>query len=186
LLRYVVHRIFVMIPTVIAISVVTFVIINLPPGDFLSAQISELQAQGEGVQFERIEYLRELYGLDRPLWERYFHWVWGMLHGDLGWSFEYDRPVTRSDRRQDLLAYGRHLALGTVLFTWIGRLPDRYLLGHVYKYSMGRPRPDLFGLPGPRDAEFPFGADDALPVAKVYFGTDHRRADGAAVSSVSR
>ncbi|MEZ5906125.1 MAG: hypothetical protein R3C69_13840 [Geminicoccaceae bacterium] len=66
MLRYVLHRLIVMIPTVIAISVVTFVIIQLPPGDFLSAQISELQAQGEGPDRAHRVSARAL-RLERPL-----------------------------------------------------------------------------------------------------------------------
>ncbi|MCX7631144.1 MAG: ABC transporter permease, partial [Geminicoccaceae bacterium] len=66
MLRYVFHRVSVMVPTLLTISLLTFVIIQLPPGDFLSTHLAELQAQGEGVQQQKIEYLRQLYGLDQP------------------------------------------------------------------------------------------------------------------------
>jgi peptide/nickel transport system permease protein len=167
LLRYVLHRLLVMIPTVVAISVATFVIINLPPGDFLSAQISELQAQGEGVQTERIEYLRELYGLDRPLWERYLHWVWGMLHGDLGWSFEYDRPVTEVIGDRIFLTVV--ISLATVIFTWIVAFPIA-IYSATHKYSWGDHGLTLLGFLGLATPNFLL-ALVMLYFANVWFGT---------------
>ena len=56
-----------MVPTLIVISIVVFTIIQLPPGDYLESYIAELQAQGEGVDPQKIEFLREQYGLDQPL-----------------------------------------------------------------------------------------------------------------------
>lgn len=117
MLRYSVHRLLMMIPTLLLISIVTFTIIQLPPGDFLSAQLAELQAQGEALQRAKIDYLRQLYGLDRPLWEQYLYWLWGLLHGDLGWSFEYDRPVTEVIGDRLFLTF--MLSFATVLFTWL-------------------------------------------------------------------
>lgn len=156
-----------MIPTVIAISVVTFIIINLPPGDFLSAQISELQAQGEGVQLERIEYLRELYGLDRPLWQQYFHWVWGMLHGDLGWSFEYDRPVTEVIGDKIFLTVV--ISFATVIFTWMVAFPIA-IYSATHKYSWGDHGLTLLGFLGLATPNFLL-ALVMLYFANVWFGT---------------
>ena len=68
---YIVHRMLIMIPTLLAISVLVFIIIQLPPGDYLSNQIQELKAQGETAALEKIEFLREQYGLDRPMVEQY-------------------------------------------------------------------------------------------------------------------
>ncbi len=76
MLRYVVHRMLLMIPTLIAISIVVFIIIQLPPGDYLESYIAELQAQGEAVDPQKIAFLREYYGLDKPLVEQYLHWAW--------------------------------------------------------------------------------------------------------------
>ena len=71
MLRYVVHRLLIMVPTLLAISLITFVIIQLPPGDYLESYIAELQAQGESIQGEKIEYLRQVYGFDQPWWQQY-------------------------------------------------------------------------------------------------------------------
>ena len=68
MLRYLVHRLLIMVPTLVAISMIVFVIIQLPPGDYLTTMLTELQSQGEGVQSAKIDYLRNLYGLDRPMW----------------------------------------------------------------------------------------------------------------------
>src|SRR3546814_13951873 len=74
----------------------------LPPGDYLSNQLAELRAQGEASALDRIEFLRHQYALDRPVIEQYAIWMgfWpgpnglsGLLQGDWGWSFEYNRPV---------------------------------------------------------------------------------------------
>ena len=66
MLTYIVRRLLMMIPTLLAISAIVFVIIQLPPGDYLSTYIAELQAQGERRESEKIDFLREQYGLDRP------------------------------------------------------------------------------------------------------------------------
>ncbi len=68
MLGYLVNRILIMIPTLIAISIVIFIIINLPPGDYFSTYIAELQSQGEGANLTKIAFLKAQYGFDRPLW----------------------------------------------------------------------------------------------------------------------
>jgi peptide/nickel transport system permease protein len=90
---YLARRLLTMVWTLTVISVLVFVIIQLPPGDYLSTYIAEIQAQGGQVAQEKITYLREQYGLDRPMWQQYLIWVTGFFHGNLGYSFEYDLPV---------------------------------------------------------------------------------------------
>jgi peptide/nickel transport system permease protein len=69
--RYVVHRLLVMIPTLIAISIVVFTIINLPPGNYFTTYIAQLQASGQKADLVRIHFLEQEYGFDRPLWQQY-------------------------------------------------------------------------------------------------------------------
>ena len=76
---YLIRRILIMIPTLIAISAIVFVIIQLPPGDYLSSYVAELQAQGEVVSEDKIAFLREQYGFDKPLWEQYSIWLFGII-----------------------------------------------------------------------------------------------------------
>lgn len=112
MLGYVAHRLFVMIPTLLVISALVFLIINLPPGDFASAMLAELESQGEaGAQ--RAQEIRALYGLDKPLIEQYFDWLGGMLVGDFGFSFEYEAPVSE--------VVGERMAL-TVLINFLSIL----------------------------------------------------------------
>jgi len=79
MLSYLIQRILIMIPTLFAISIITFVIIQLPPGDYLSTYIAELQSQGENVDIAKIEALRAQYGLDKSMIEQYWFWVFGLL-----------------------------------------------------------------------------------------------------------
>ena len=134
MLRYVGYRLLLMIPTLIAISIITFIIIQLPPGDFLSSMMAELASQGEGLAQERIAYLRELYGLDQPLWQQYFHWIINFVQGDFGWSFEYDRPVTQVIGDKFLMT--ALVAFATVVVTWGIAFPiGIYSATHQYSWS---------------------------------------------------
>jgi peptide/nickel transport system permease protein len=104
MIRFVLRRAGTVLVTLLIISALVFFIIKLPPGDFLTNQIAELRAQGEAASAAKAEQLIRQYGLDRPVWEQYLIWIgfWpgpsgfsGLLQGDWGWSFEYERPVTQ-------------------------------------------------------------------------------------------
>jgi peptide/nickel transport system permease protein len=101
-IKFLLRRTVTMAVTLLIISALVFFIIKLPPGDFLTNQIAELRAQGEAAAAAKAEFLIQQYGLDRPVWEQYLVWLGvmpgpagysGLLQGDWGWSFEYDRPV---------------------------------------------------------------------------------------------
>ena len=87
--HYMIRRILFMAPTLLAISVISFVIIVLPPGDFLSSYIADLQAQGAMSEqaTKQAEALRERYGLDRPLFVQYTMWLGKLVRGDFGYAF---------------------------------------------------------------------------------------------------
>ncbi len=131
---YIVNRLFVMIPTLLAISVLVFVIIQLPPGDFLETKIREMLEQGGKVDWNKIAELKQRYGLDRPLYEQYFRWVLGLMRGDLGWSFEYDLPVTAIVGEQVWLTIILNFA--TVLFIYIVSFPIG-IYSATRQYSIG-------------------------------------------------
>ena len=104
MIRFLSRRFLTMLMTLLVISLLVFVIIKLPPGDFLTNQLAELIAQGDPEARRKAEFLREQYGLDRPVWEQYLRWLGalpgptgfsGLLQGDWGWSFEYDKPVNQ-------------------------------------------------------------------------------------------
>src|SRR5579859_2767200 len=131
---YTVHRLLVMIPTLLAISLIVFIIIQLPPGDYLSTYMAELQAQGEAVNPQKLAYLREMYGLDRPAWQQYLYWVWGLLHGDMGYSFAYNLPVTPV--LGDRLWLTFIVSVTCILFTWVVAFPiGIYSATHQYSWS---------------------------------------------------
>ena len=166
MLRYILHRILVMVPTLVAISIVTFTIIQLPPGDYLSTMLSELQSQGEGVQREKIEYLRQLYGLDRPMWEQYLYWAAGLLRGDLGYSFEYDRPVNEVIGDRVFLTF--LISFATILFTWVISFPIA-IYSATHKYSWADHGLTFLGFLGLAMPNFLF-ALILLYFANVWFG----------------
>src|SRR5579859_6765616 len=143
MLRYTIHRLLIMIPTLLVISFITFGIIKLPPGDFLSNQIAELQSQGDKAALEKVDFLRKQYGLDKPFLEQYAVWVgfWpgpngfsGLLEGDLGWSFEHDMAV--KDVVGDRLLLSFILNFSVILFTWAVAFPiGVYAATHQYSWG---------------------------------------------------
>jgi peptide/nickel transport system permease protein len=134
MLGYIVQRLLIMIPTLIAISIIVFVIIHLPPGDYFSNYIAELQSQGEAVDLQKIAFLKAQYGFDQPLWEQYIYWAAGLLQGDLGYSFAYSLPVR--DVVGDRLLLTVVVSAATVVFTYIVAFPiGIYSATHQYSWS---------------------------------------------------
>lgn len=143
MLAYLVRRLLVMFVTLGVISFVTFVIIQLPPGDYLSNQIAELQSQGDKAALERVAFLRKQFGLDKPFLEQYAIWVgiWpgergfsGLLQGDWGWSFEHDLPVW--DVVGDRLLLSFILNFSVIVFTWAVAFPiGVYAATHQYSWG---------------------------------------------------
>lgn len=165
--QYLIRRLLVMVPTLLAISAIVFTIIQLPPGDYLSTLIAELQSQGEAANLERIAFLREQYGLDRTPVEQYFHWLFGLLQGDLGWSFEYNLPV--SQVIGDRLALSFLIAFVTVLFTYAVAFPIG-IYSATHQYSWGDYGLTLLGFLGLATPSFLL-ALVMLYLANVWFGT---------------
>jgi peptide/nickel transport system permease protein len=93
MLAYILRRLAYMVPVLLAVSIVSFTIIQLPPGDYLTMRIAQLTVEGTPVAQDRVAALRRQYGLDDPFYVQYFKWMGGMLQGDLGRSFIYDQPV---------------------------------------------------------------------------------------------
>src|SRR6267154_2103394 len=134
MLGYLVHRILIMIPTLIAISMLIFIIINLPPGDYFSTYIAELQSQGEGANLAKIAFLKAQYWFDQPLWVQYLYWVGWLLHGDMGFSFLYDLPVNKVVGDRLLLTF--IVSFTTIVFTYIVAFPiGVYSATHQYSVS---------------------------------------------------
>ena len=156
-----------MIPTLFAISIITFVIIQLPPGDYLSTYIAELQSQGENIDISKIEALRAQYGLDKSMIEQYWFWVLGLLQGDLGFSFEYQLPV--SEIVGDRLLLTLVLNFTTILFIWLVSFPIG-IYSATHQYSWGDYGLTFIGFIGLATPNFLL-ALVLLYFANVWFGT---------------
>jgi peptide/nickel transport system permease protein len=166
-ITYLGRRIFTMLWTLVGISILVFIIIQLPPGDYLSTYIAELQAQGEEVGEDQIAFLREQYGLDKPMWEQYFVWVTGLLHGDLGYSFEYNQPV--SEVIGDRLMLTLVLNALTVAFIYVVSFPIG-VYSATHQYSWGDHTLSFLGFLGLATPNFLL-ALILLYLANVWFGT---------------
>jgi len=131
---YVLRRILYMIPTLVLISVVSFIIIQLPPGDFLTSYIAQLSQTGETVDEATIAALKHRYGLDQPYYVQFFMWIWGMFHGDFGQSFEWNRPV--SQLIWERLGLTVAVSTFTLILTWIISFPIG-MYSATHQYSAG-------------------------------------------------
>jgi peptide/nickel transport system permease protein len=134
MLQFAVRRILYMIPTLIIVSILSFVIIQLPPGDYLTSYVTTLRATGETVDEATLAAMEQRYGLGRPVYVQYWKWISGiLLRGDFGQSFEWNQPVSE-------LMWGRlgltfTMSLVTLLFTWLVAFPVG-ILSAVRQYSV--------------------------------------------------
>lgn len=167
MIRYIVYRLLAAIPTLLLISALVFFIIELPPGDYFETYIAELQAQGETVDPQKIEYLKNQYGFDRPLVERYFLWLGGMLQGDFGYSFEYELPVSEVVGNRLWLTI--LVSTVTIIFTWLIAFPIG-IYSATHQYSWGDYGLTFLGLLGLATPNFLL-ALILLYLANVWFGT---------------
>ncbi len=133
MLRYIVRRGIAALITIAAISVISFTIINLPPGDFISSYIAQLEATGTVLAIGEAETLRAQYGLDEPYAFQYLRWMWKAVHWDFGVSFEYNRPVAGLIGDRILLTAA--LTFTTIIFTWILAIPIG-IYSAVRQYSL--------------------------------------------------
>mgnify|MGYP003386253804 FL=1 len=167
MLRYLIKRLITMMVTLAIISVLVFVVIKLPPGDYMTTYIEELRAQGEQVDQARIEFLRLRYGLDQPGWRQYLTWAVGLLHGDLGWSFEYDQPVNKLIGETLLLTI--ILKFATIFFIYAVAFPVG-VYSATHQYSWSDHGLTFLGFLGIAIPNFLF-ALMILYAANVWFGT---------------
>ncbi len=119
--RYILQRLALLPLLMVIYSFVIFVIIQAPPGDFLTAYVATLSSSGSSISAEQIAALRHTYGLDQPFLVQYFLWVQHLLHGDFGLSLEYQRP--NADLIGEQLGLTVALALFSFVLTWILAVP---------------------------------------------------------------
>ncbi|MCS0497067.1 ABC transporter permease [Ancylobacter mangrovi] len=134
MLRYILRRILIMVPTLLVTSALIFTVMELPPSDYFETLQAEMAAQGEHADTSRIEFLKREYGFDRPPVERYFRWIGGFVRGDFGYSFEYEMPVR--DLVGERLGLTILVSFSTILLTWLVAFPiGIYSATHPYSWG---------------------------------------------------
>lgn len=146
MLQYILKRLLYMIPTLIAISVVSFAIINLPPGDFVDRIVAQRRTAGETVSLQEQQDLRAFYGLNKSVTEQYFTWITNILtRGDFGRSFRWNLPV--SDLIWERMALTALLSLSSMLFIWVVAIPIG-VFSAMRQYSLADYVVTFFGFIG--------------------------------------
>lgn len=134
MLSYLVRRLSYAIIMLVLISFVSFVIIQLPPGDYLTHKLADLQVRGDRSALDRIDEYRARYGLDEPFMYQYWNWVSNFVKGDFGESFKYERPV--ADLLGERLMMTVVLTIATLAVTWIIAIPIG-VYSATHQYSLG-------------------------------------------------
>jgi peptide/nickel transport system permease protein len=146
MLGYLIKRIILMIPTLIGISLIAFMIIQLPPGDYLTSLLASMRDSGQVVDEAQMARMREIYGLDDPVWLQYWKWISGIVfRGDFGWSFEWNRPV--SELIWERMGATLMISVASLLFVWSVSLPIG-IYSAVRRHSIGDHVFTFFGFLG--------------------------------------
>jgi peptide/nickel transport system permease protein len=134
MLSYLVRRVVMALFTILAISILSFAIIQLPPGDYVDAYIAQMSASGSLVSQQEAENLRIQYGLNQPIYVQYFKWVSLAARGNFGMAMEWGRPVT--EVIGDRLTLTMVMSIFALMFTWALALPIG-IYSAVRQYSIG-------------------------------------------------
>ncbi|MBT6947063.1 MAG: ABC transporter permease [Candidatus Marinimicrobia bacterium] len=121
MLQYIIKRLLLLPFLLFIFSIIAFILIQAPPGDFLTSYIAELAASGSSIERAQIDALRTLYGLDQPYYIQYIKWVSRLLSGDLGFSLDWQKPISELIGERLLLTLA--LGIGTFIFTWLVAIP---------------------------------------------------------------
>jgi peptide/nickel transport system permease protein len=132
--QYVIRRVLLFIPTLLLISLVAFTLIQLPPGDYLTTYVSQLAASGDRVDQAQLAALEKRYGLNQPFYMQYLKWMRNLLHGDMGVSWQWNKPV--SELIWGRLAFTLLISLSSLLFIWIVGIPLG-IYSATHQYSAG-------------------------------------------------
>ena len=134
MLAYILRRLLAMIPTLVLISIITFIIIQLPPGDFFTTLQAEVAATGGGQNKETIQKLQEVWGLNEPLYVQYWRWIQGWFRLDFGWSLAYNAPVW--DVVASKLAFTLYIGFLSLIFMVAVSFPIG-IYSATHQYSIG-------------------------------------------------
>ena len=142
---FIVKRILGMIPMIILVSIITFIIIQLPPGDFFTTLQAEIAETGGGQDKETVKVMQERYGLNEPLYVQYFQWVSGWPRGDFGWSLEWNSPVLPLVLSR--MGYTMLLGAMSLIFMLVVSVPIG-IYSATHQYSVGDHALSLLGFLG--------------------------------------
>ncbi len=145
MLTFFARRFVYMIITLLFVSVMGFIIINLPPGSYLDYYIAQLEEQGTTTAESQIETLKKQYGLDEPAYVQYWMWFTGFLQGDFGRSFQYNRDV--SELLWQRLGFTVVISLSSLILTWVIAIPIG-IYSATHQYSLGDHVATVLGLAG--------------------------------------
>lgn len=155
-----------MIPTLFIISVLTFIIIQLPPGDFVTSMVASAAAQGQNLDSSAAQSLRNQYGLGQPIYVQYVKWITAVFHGNFGFSYTWNQPVNALIWGR--LGYTLLISISSLLLTWAIAMPIG-IYSAVKKYSVGDYTFTFLGFLGLAMPEF-LVALILMYVAYKYFG----------------
>lgn len=162
MLRFLVRRVLYMVPTLWAISLVVFIIIQLPPGDFVTSLLARRRASADTMTPQEMESLRAYYGLDENIFVQYWNWITRIIVDfDLGTSFEYNRPVM--DLVGERLPATLLISIATLLLVWLISFPVG-VYAAVKQYSIGDYLATTFGFLGLATPNF------LIALMLMYFG----------------
>ena len=134
MLAYLARRLFLAVLTTWAVSVLAYIVIQLPPGDYITSYIAQMSASGSFVSQQEAEALRQQYGLDKPIWVQYMRWMGMVVQGKFGMALEWGRPV--SEVIGDRLWLTMAVSGAAILLTWVLALPIG-IYSAVRQYSVG-------------------------------------------------
>lgn len=164
--QYIFKRILFMIPTIFVISILTFIIIQLPPGDYVSTLVANAASQGQNLDESEIQALRQRYGLGDAIHVQYLKWIGGFFQGDLGYSYSFNEPA--NSLIMGRLGFTLLISFAALLMTWAIAFPIG-IYSAVRKYSIGDYTFTIFGFLGLAIPDFLL-ALVMMYVAFKYFG----------------
>jgi len=135
MLGYILKRLAYMVPTLFGMSLISFMIIQLPPGDYLTSLLASMDDSGQTIDPAQVERLKSIYGFDEPFYMQYLKWIWGIVsRGDFGYSFEWNQPV--AGLIWDRMGSTVMISLLSLLFVWAVSLPIG-IYSAVRRHSLG-------------------------------------------------
>ncbi len=154
MITFIVRRVLAMIPTLFLVSVLSFIIIELPPGDFMTSLAANVGTSGSSMDAATVENLQRQYGLDKPGYIRYLTCISGFVRGDFGYSLDWKRPV--SELILDRLGLTLLLSLISLAIMWLVAIPIG-IYSATHQYSLGDNILTLLGFLGLSIPEFILG-----------------------------